>query len=206
MPAAPPGTPPFLLLGLGNPGPEYEWTPHNFGFLLVEEVARRAAIRLRTHECQALTGRGVWQGHPLWLAQPMTYMNLSGASVAQLLAKQPVSDWLVACDELDLPLGTIRLRQRGSAGSHNGLRSIVASLGTTEFARLRLGIGPDHPVADRVGFVLGRWSKAQQDQAQAAVGVAADAIERVLTLGMARAMSQFNARPIPGTENNERQL
>lgn len=206
MPASPAGTAPFLLLGLGNPGPEYEWTPHNFGFLLVEEVARRAGIRLRTHECQALTGRGLWGGHPLWLAMPMTYMNLSGDSAAQLLAKQPVAGWMVACDELDLPLGAIRLRERGSAGSHNGLRSIVGSLGTTEFARLRLGIGPDHPVADRVEFVLGRWSKAQQQKAQVAVGVAADAIGMVLSHGMARAMSQFNARPTAATEENERQL
>lgn len=197
--------PPFLLVGLGNPGPEYEWTPHNFGFLLVAEIARRAGIRLRTHECQALTGRGLWADHPLWLAQPMTYMNLSGASVAQLLAKQPVSGWLVACDELDLPLGTMRLRQRGSAGSHNGLRSIVASLGTTEFARLRLGIGPDHPVADRVEFVLGRWSKTQQASAGAAVAVAADAVEVVLRQGMARAMSQFNAKPAPASESDSQE-
>ena len=186
---------PFLVVGLGNPGPEYEWTPHNFGFLLVEELARRAGIRLRTRECQALTGRGEWAGRPLWLAEPQTYMNLSGAAVSQLLQKQPLAGWLVACDELDLPLGTLRLKERGSAGSHNGLRSIVESVGTSEFARLRLGIGPPHMVEDRVRFVLGRWGKPQQALAAEVVETAADAVEMVVTEGMAKAMNRYNATP-----------
>lgn len=186
---------PFLVVGLGNPGPEYDWTPHNFGFQLVDELARRSGIRLKTMECQACTGRGQLAGQPLWLAQPLTYMNLSGAAVRQLLAKHPVSGWLVASDELDLPLGTIRLKERGSAGSHNGLRSIVASLGTSEFARLRLGIGPSHPVADRVRFVLSPWGKAQRDRVSQVVATAADAVEMILTDGMGRAMNRYNAPP-----------
>ncbi|MGH9482183.1 MAG: aminoacyl-tRNA hydrolase, partial [Terriglobales bacterium] len=150
---------PFLVVGLGNPGPEYEWTPHNFGFMVVEELARRAGAKLKTRESQSLTARGRLAARAIWLAEPQTYMNLSGAAVAHLLRKQPLAGWLVICDELDLPLGTLRLRERGSAGSHNGLRSIVESLGTQDFGRLRLGIGPAHPVADRVEFVLGRWGK-----------------------------------------------
>lgn len=195
MDAAATAAAPFLVVGLGNPGPEYEGTPHNFGFLVVEELARRSGIRLRTHECQALTGRGQLAGRPLWLAEPLTYMNLSGNAVRQLLAKQPVSGWLVAYDELDLPLGVIRLRERGSAGSHNGMRSIVASLGTTEFARLRLGIGPPHVVADRVSFVLGRWGKPQREQAGEVAARAADAVEMVLSGGMAKAMNRCNTAP-----------
>ncbi|HUX67696.1 MAG TPA: aminoacyl-tRNA hydrolase [Terriglobales bacterium] len=191
---------PFLVVGLGNPGPEYEATPHNFGYLLVEELARRSGIRLRTRECQALTGRGQWGGRGLWLAEPLTYMNLSGAAVRQLLQKQPLAGWLVACDELDLPLGTMRLKERGSAGSHNGLRSIVESLGTTEFARLRLGIGPPHPVEDRAGFVLGRWGKPQQAQAAEVVQTAADAVELVMAEGMAKAMNRYNTMPKAGEE------
>jgi PTH1 family peptidyl-tRNA hydrolase len=191
----------FLVVGLGNPGPEYEATPHNFGFLVVEELARRAGIRLHTHECQSLTGRGLWHGRPLWLAQPLTYMNLSGQAVRQLLAKRPVERWLAVCDELDLPLGAIRLRERGSAGSHNGLRSIVASLGTTGFPRLRLGIAPPHPVEDRVEFVLHRWNKADRARAQAAASTAADAIEMAMTEGLAKAMSVYNAPPRPAPEN-----
>lgn len=183
---------PFLVVGLGNPGPEYEWTPHNFGFVVVEELARRAGARLKTRECQSLTGRGRLAGRAVWLAEPQTYMNLSGGAIAQLLRKQPVMGWLVVCDELDLPLGTLRLRERGSAGGNNGLRSVVESLGTQEFARLRLGTGPAHPVADRVEFVLGRWSKPQQSKAQEVAQRAAEAVEMVLTEGMAKAMSVFN--------------
>lgn len=187
-----PSAAPFLVVGLGNPGEEYDRTPHNFGFQLVDELARRSGARLKMRECQALTGRALLAGKPIWLAQPQTFMNLSGTSIRQLLAKQPVAGWLVACDELDLPFGTIRLRERGSAGSHNGLRSIVDSLGTTEFARMRLGIAPDHPLADRVGFVLGKWSAKQCQTAEQTVATAADAVELILTGGMAQAMNRYN--------------
>lgn len=195
MDAAKAADPPFLVVGLGNPGPEYDWTPHNFGYLLIDEVARRAGIRLKARECQALTGRGRWGERAVWLAKPLTYMNLSGSAIRQLLAKEEVGGWLAVCDELDLPLGTIRLKERGSAGSHNGLRSIVASLGTTEFARLRLGIGPGHMVADRVSFVLGPWGKPQRAAAEAVVATAADAVEMILTAGMAKAMQRYNSPP-----------
>ncbi|MGH9413035.1 MAG: aminoacyl-tRNA hydrolase [Terriglobales bacterium] len=184
---------PFLVVGLGNPGAEYEATPHNFGFMVVDELARRAGSRLRTRECQALTAHGQLQGKPIWLAQPLTYMNLSGDAVAQLLRKQATAGWLVVCDELDLPFGTLRLKERGSAGSHNGLRSIVARLGTMEFARLRLGIDPAHPVVDRAAFVLGRWSKARMEQAQEVAATAADVVEMILREGMAAAMTRYNA-------------
>ncbi len=196
----------FLVVGLGNPGPEYDWTPHNFGFLVVEELARRAGIRLHTRECQAVTGRGSWRGRALWLAEPQTYMNLSGQAVRQLLLQREVEGWLAACDDLDLPLGAIRLRERGSAGSHNGLRSIVASLGTTEFARLRLGIGPEHRIGDRVEFVLHRWSKAERAQAEEAAAKAADAIEMVMTEGMAKAMSLYNAPPRPASGDQGKRI
>lgn len=188
---------PFLVVGLGNPGPEYEWTPHNFGFLLVDELARRSEARVKTAECQALTGRGTLAGQPVVLAKPLTFMNLSGAAIAQLVGKQDWAGLLVACDELDLPFGTLRLKERGSAGSHNGLRSIVASLGTTEFARLRLGIGPGHPVEDLVRFVLSPWGKAQRERALQVVATAADAVEMVVSEGMARAMNRYNAAPAP---------
>jgi len=183
---------PYLVVGLGNPGAEYEATPHNFGYLVVEELARRAGIRMRLRECQSLTGRGEIAGRTVWLAKPLTYMNLSGAAIAQLLRKQALAGWLVVCDELDLPLGRMRLRERGSAGSHNGLRSIVASLGTSEFARLRLGIGPPHAVLDRAQFVLGRWSRPQLELAVETAAGAADAVEMILREGMAKAMAHYN--------------
>lgn len=199
------GRDPYLVVGLGNPGAEYEATPHNFGWLVVEELARRADIRMRLRECQSLTGRGEIAGRAVWLAKPLTYMNLSGAAIRQLLEKQAVAGWLVICDELDLPLGSLRLRERGSAGSHNGLRSIVASLGTTEFARLRLGIGPPHAVMDRAQFVLGRWSRPQLELAVETAAVAADAVEMVLREGMAKAMARYNdhRRGAAAPEGNE---
>lgn len=187
---------PYLVVGLGNPGPEYDWTPHNFGFLLIDELARRGGARVRTAECQSLTGRGTLAGQPVVLAKPLTFMNLSGAAIAQLVSQRDWAGLLVACDELDLPFGTLRLKERGSAGSHNGLRSIVASLGTTEFARLRLGIGPGHPVEDRIRLVLSPWGKAQREQALQVVATAADAVEVVVSEGMARAMTRYNA-PAP---------
>lgn len=183
---------PFLVVGLGNPGDEYEATPHNFGFLAVDELARRMDVRPRFKECQSVTARGQLAGKPVWLAKPLTYMNLSGAAVAQLLRKQPLAGWLVVCDELDLPFGGLRLRERGSAGSHNGLRSIVASVGTTAFARLRLGIGPPHPAVDRADFVLSRWSRAQLVRALEVAASAADVVEEILRNGMAAAMTRFN--------------
>ena len=199
---------PYLVVGLGNPGAEYEATPHNFGYLVVEELAQRAGIRMRLRECQSLTGRGEIAGRAVWLAKPLTYMNLSGAAIAQLLRKQALAGWLVVCDELDLPLGRMRLRERGSAGSHNGLRSIVASLGTSEFARLRLGIGPPHAVLDRAQFVLGRWSRPQLELAVETAAGAADAVEMILREGMARAMAHYNdhrrAEAAP-EENEEKQ-
>ncbi|MGH9415958.1 MAG: aminoacyl-tRNA hydrolase [Terriglobales bacterium] len=188
-----PDTAPYLVVGLGNPGADYDGTPHNFGFVLLAELARRAAIRLRTRECRSLTGRGQLAGRPVWLAAPMTYMNLSGEAVQQLLAKQPVAGWMVACDDVDLPFGALRLRERGSAGSHNGLRSLVACLGTQEFTRLRLGIGVDHPIADLAGFVLSRWSKSQQTRADEVAQTAADAVECALERGLAAAMNRYNA-------------
>lgn len=194
-----PDAAPYLVVGLGNPGAEYDHTPHNFGFLLLDELARRAGIRLRTRECRSLTGRGRLAGRPVWLAAPMTYMNLSGEAVEQLLAKQPVADWMVVCDDVDLPFGSLRLRERGSAGSHNGLRSIVACLQSQEFTRLRLGIGVDHPVADLAGFVLSPWSKSQQARAAEVAQTAADAVELALERGVPAAMSRYNAAPGPAS-------
>ena len=194
---------PFLVVGLGNPGAEYADTPHNLGFRLVEELARRAGARLSTPECQATTGRGQLAGRAVWLAEPRTYMNLSGAAVRMLLAKREVAGWLVACDDLDLPVGTIRLKERGSAGSHNGLRSIVESVGTTEFARLRLGIGPGHAVGDRIEYVLRPFGRAQRTAVEEMVATAADAVELALSAGMARAMNRYNTAPPPLEEGKK---
>lgn len=184
-----------LIVGLGNPGIEYAFTPHNFGFLLADELANRGRARFSVRECQALTGRVELGGELVRLAKPETYMNLSGVAVRDLMDKyecQP-GEILVACDDLDLPLGSLRLRERGSAGTHNGLRSIVGALGTGEFPRLRLGIGPSRGAAER--FVLTPWRKKELETVAGVLDRAAEAVERIPREGMGKVMSLYNARP-----------
>src|SRR5207249_2214416 len=155
-----------LIVGLGNPGSEYEWSRHNLGFLLVDKLAAEAGATVKRRECRSLVGAAVIENERVRLVKPQTFMNLSGEAVACLVAKYEVSDaarsLIVVSDDLALPFGTIRLRARGSAGGHNGLKSIIAALGTNEFIRLRIGIQPDHPVSDAKGFVLDQFRKSDR--------------------------------------------
>jgi PTH1 family peptidyl-tRNA hydrolase len=185
-----------LIVGLGNPDPEYQWTPHNLGFMAVDELASRAAIRVERPEGKALVGRGKLAGAEILLAKPQTYMNLSGISVRELLAKYEldVSDLLVMWDEVQLPLGTIRIHPDGSAGSHNGAQSVINALGTPEFARLRLGCGPDHPLNSRREHVLRPMRKAELAVAAEMIDEAGNAVETILTEGIDAAMNKFNRR------------
>jgi PTH1 family peptidyl-tRNA hydrolase len=185
-----------LIVGLGNPDPEYQWTPHNLGFMAVDELANRGAIRVERPEGKALVGRGMLAGEVVVLAKPQTYMNLSGLSVRELLAKYEldVRDLLVMWDEAQLPLGTIRIHPDGSAGSHNGAKSVIGSLGTQEFARLRLGCGPDHPVGSRKEYVLRPMKKAELEVAAEMIGEAGDAVEMILKQGIDAAMNKYNRR------------
>jgi PTH1 family peptidyl-tRNA hydrolase len=185
-----------LIVGLGNPDPEYQWTPHNLGFMAVEELANRAAIRVERPEGKALVGRGKLAGEEILLAKPQTYMNLSGLSVRELLAKYEVdvSDLLAMWDEVQLPLGTIRIHPDGSAGSHNGAQSVINALGTQEFARLRLGCGPEHPLNSRREHVLRPMRKAELAVAAEMIDEAGNAVETILTEGIDAAMNKFNRR------------
>jgi PTH1 family peptidyl-tRNA hydrolase len=193
-----------LIVGLGNPDPEYQWTPHNLGFMAVDELANRGAIRVERPEGKALVGRGMLAGEVVVLAKPQTYMNLSGLSVRDLLAKYEldVRDLLVMWDEAQLPLGTIRIHPDGSAGSHNGAKSVIGSLGTQEFARLRLGCGPDHPVSSRKEYVLRPMKKAELEVAAEMIGEAGDAVEMILKQGIDAAMNKYNRRK-PAEEEPE---
>jgi PTH1 family peptidyl-tRNA hydrolase len=188
-----------LIVGLGNPGPEYQWTPHNLGFLAVDEIANRAAIRVERPEGKALVGLGKVAGEEVILAKPQTYMNLSGISVRDLLEKYELGpeDLLVMFDERDLPWGMIRIGERGSAGTHNGAKSVTSVVGTQEFARLRLGCGPDHPVGDLADYVLRPMKKAVLETASEMVAEAGDAVEMMLSQGIAAAMNKFNRRVPP---------
>jgi len=191
-----------LIVGLGNPGPEYQWTPHNLGFLAVDEIANRASIRVERPEGKALVGLGKVAGQEVVLAKPQTYMNLSGISVRDLLEKYELGpeDLLVMFDERDLPWGMIRIGERGSAGTHNGAKSVTSVVGTQEFARLRLGCGPDHPVGDLADYVLRPMKKAVLEAASEMVVEAGDAVELILTQGIAAAMNKFNRRVPPAEE------
>jgi PTH1 family peptidyl-tRNA hydrolase len=185
-----------LIVGLGNPDPEYQWTPHNLGFMVVDELANRTGIRVERPEGKALVGRGKIVGEEVVLAKPQTYMNLSGISVGELLAKYEVDleGLLVMWDEVQLPLGTIRIHPDGSAGSHNGARSVINAVGTQKFARLRLGCGPDHPLGSRREHVLRPMKKAELEAAAEMVGEAGDAVEMILTQGLEKAMTKYNRR------------
>ena len=185
-----------LIVRLGNPDPEYQWTPHNLGFMAAAELANRGSIRVERPEGKALVGRGKLAGQDVVLAKPQTYMNLSGISVRELLAKYEldVSDLLVMWDEAQLPLGIIRIHPDGSAGSHNGAKSVIGSLGTQEFARLRLGCGPDHPISSRKEYVLRPMKKAELEIAAEMIGEAGDAAEMILTEGIDAAMNKYNRR------------
>ncbi len=186
-----------LIVGLGNPGIEYQFTPHNLGFLAIDRIANDLGADVRNRQCRALTARVVVAGQPVVLAKPETYMNLSGLSVRELVAEHQVdvkSDLIVIYDELDLPLGTIRVRQRGSSAGHNGMESILGALGTDEFLRIRLGIAPDRKVVDGVKYVLTPWRKAQDKTVSEILDTAAQAVELILKEGPAAAMNRFNRK------------
>jgi PTH1 family peptidyl-tRNA hydrolase len=191
-----------LIVGLGNPDPEYQWTPHNLGFMAVDELANRNAIRVERPEGKALVGRGKIAGEEVVLAKPQTYMNLSGISVRELLGKYELDldNLLVLWDEVQLPLGTIRIHPEGSAGSHNGAKSVITAMGTQEFARLRLGCGPEHPVSSRRDHVLRPMKKAELEVAAEMIGEAGDAVEMILTQGIEAAMNKYNRRKLPPGE------
>jgi PTH1 family peptidyl-tRNA hydrolase len=186
----------FLVAGLGNPGEEYAATPHNMGFLVVDRLAARHGIRLTRKECQALVGQGNIGGETVLLAKPQTFMNLSGVAVKPLLEKNeiPVSDLILVYDELDLPWGSLRMKPRGSAAGHNGIKDVIAKLGTQEFPRIRLGVHPDHPLPSGKDYLLSRFTRQQNESLDEFVDLAADATESIIAEGVEKSMTRFNRR------------
>jgi peptidyl-tRNA hydrolase, PTH1 family len=185
-----------LIVGLGNPGSQYDWTPHNLGFLAVDAIAERAGIRVTRPESKSQVGVGTLAGAEVVLAKPQTFMNLSGSAVRMLLERYEAGpeDLIVLSDEAMLPWGAIRIRERGSAGGHNGLNSIIGSLGTNEFIRVRLGVQPEHPLGDMADYVLGVMRKPEREIAVQLAQEAAQAVEAILTEGVGKAMTRFNKR------------
>jgi PTH1 family peptidyl-tRNA hydrolase len=193
--------PEYIVVGLGNPGPEYEQTPHNLGFLTADRLAARNGIRISRYECRAEVGQGTIGGRPVLLAKPLTFMNLSGQSIKGLLAKyelQPGS-LVVVYDDLDLDWGALRIRPKGSAGGHHGVEDIIRCLGTQEFARVRLGINPGRPVRDGAKFVLAPLGSGQKKQLDEMLDAASAAIESIIAGGVEKAMAAHNRRA-PGKD------
>ena len=184
----------WLIVGLGNPGSRYEKTRHNLGFMLIDWLAREFQTQVKREECRSLIGRAIIENQTTELVKPQTFMNLSGEAVSCLLKKEnrTAEKLIVVSDDLALPLGTIRLRPKGSAGGHNGLKSIIACLRTEEFFRLRVGIQPEHPVRDTKDFVLENFSRTDLEITEKVLQQSAEALRAVLSDGIERAMAQFN--------------
>jgi peptidyl-tRNA hydrolase, PTH1 family len=188
--------PTLLIVGLGNPGPQYSHTPHNLGFLTIDRLAGDEGIRVTRPEANALLGRGEISGAPVILAKPLSFMNLSGGPLKALLEKYELGpgQLLLIYDELDLPWGTLRLRERGSAAGHNGMSSVISALQSQEFLRLRIGIHPGRRVADGAAYVLQPFKRAQEKELDAILGRAADVVRLLLSDGAAKAMAVCNRR------------
>ena len=185
-----------VIVGLGNPGSQYDWTPHNIGFLAIDVIAERAGIRVTRPESKSQVGVGKLAGEDVVLAKPQTFMNLSGGAVRMLLERYECGpeDLIVLSDEAMLPWGMLRIRERGSAGGHNGLNSIIGSLGTNEFIRIRLGVQPEHPLGDMADYVLGVMRKPEREIAGQMAVETAEAVAMILTEGVGKAMTRFNKR------------
>ena len=186
----------LIVVGLGNPGDRYRCTRHNLGFRCVDLLAGRWDVQLSDRRAKAVLGQGFREGQPVILAKPRTFMNNSGEGVEYLLARFGASpqDLLVVYDDMELPVGRIRLRASGSAGHHNGIRSIIATLQTESIPRLRIGIGQPPPGQDAVPYVLGRFDPGEKEAIANSISDAADAAACILDESMDVAMNRFNKR------------
>lgn len=186
-----------LIAGLGNPGYEYYLTPHNLGFMAADRIAEDCGVEISRPEAQALTAHAKIGDWDVVLAKPQTYMNLSGLAIAKLMDRYevPVEDLIVLVDEAALPLGSLRIRPSGSAGGHNGLKSIIGAADSDQFSRIRMGVKPDHPVADLSAHVLGRFRKADLETVAEMIDLAAEAASVMIREGIEAAMNRYNRHP-----------
>ena len=190
-----PGPVEWLVVGLGNPGPKYDWTRHNMGFLVIDELAEREKIPVQKLKFKALTNTAVIGDQSVLLMKPTTYMNLSGGAggEAARFYKIPPERILVISDDVALPQGKLRIRRSGSAGGHNGLKDIIAHLGGDGFPRIKVGVGgKPHPDSDMADWVLGKFTGQDKKVMEEAIKRAADAVETLLKSGVDQAMARYN--------------
>lgn len=188
----------FLIVGLGNPGMEYAATRHNIGFDMVTYLSDKYNIPLRSREGKAVVGKGMIEGQKVMLAQPQTYMNLSGESVRALMDfyKLDIEDFVVIYDDISLPVGQIRIRAKGSAGGHNGMKNIIQHLGTQEFARIKIGVGAKPEGGNLVKHVLGRFSREEDGMFRDVFALVEEGLLEILKDDVASAMNLVNGRKI----------
>ncbi len=186
----------YIIVGLGNYGSKYSMTRHNMGFLVLDHFANRNGIEINTKKHNALIGKGVVAGQKVLLMKPTTYMNLSGRAVLSALSfyKESVDNIIVVYDDVDLITGNIRLREKGSAGGHNGMKNIISLIGTNEFKRVRAGVGLKPPFYDLADYVLQNFSKDDLPQVREGVIKSSDALMEILESGMSKAMNKFNVK------------
>jgi PTH1 family peptidyl-tRNA hydrolase len=186
-----------LIVGLGNPGEQYQFTPHNLGFRAIDRLAEQCQVEVRNRQCRALTARAVIASEQVLLAKPQTFMNLSGLSVRELITEyeiRPEFDLIVIQDELDFSLGTVRIHARRSSAGHNGIESIIDALGTKEFLRVRVGVAPERKLEDGQSYLLSPFRKAQMKTVEETLSTAVEAVVAILTEGAAAAMNRVNRR------------
>ena len=187
-----------LIVGLGNPGIEYQFTPHNLGFLAIDRIAEQCGVEVRNRQCRALTARAVIGSEAVLLVKPETFMNLSGLAVRELAEEyeaKPEEDLVIIQDELDFALGTVRLQRNRSSAGHNGIESVIGALGTQDFLRIRMGVAPQRKIEDGMKYLLSPLRKAELKVVDEMLDIASEAVKVILTEGPAAAMNRFNRKP-----------
>jgi len=187
----------YIIVGLGNPGKEYAGTRHNIGFEVIDEIARQNGISMDGKKHKAIYGKGTIDGYKVILAKPQTYMNLSGESVRELTDFYKVNEeeLIIIYDDISLDIGQLRIRKKGSAGGHNGIKSIISHLGTQEFTRIKVGVGDKPKGYDLADYVLGHFSKTEKPLTEKAVSFAAEAAKAIVTTNADTAMNLYNKKP-----------
>ncbi len=196
----------YIIVGLGNPGKKYENTKHNVGFMVLDYLSEKHGIKINKIKHKALVGEGNLSGQKVLFVKPQTYMNLSGNSVRELLSyyKEDVDKLIVIYDDIDIPMGSLRIRKKGSAGTHNGMKSIIYDIQSDQFSRIRIGIGGDNK-GDLAGYVIGGFHKEDFGKIREAVNNAALSVECILEKGIDVAMGTYNITAKAGQQSEEKQ-